>query len=241
MNNISRFTVALALAALTAFGQSGITTTTLSAATAYCPATLSVASATGIDPQDHLLIDDEDFLVNRVNSTTITVTCGQSGTVPTKHGNGATVYIGLGSQFNNYGGYYQNGSVTRRASFGLFLPKIVPATVSTATAVTLTVGQVQGGFILEDPNGGAATATLPTAALLVAATPGAMVGTSFYFDVRNTADANETLTIAGGSGGTTSGTMTIAQNNGKRFLLRFTNVSPGSETYTVYSLGTYTF
>ena len=97
---------------------------------------------------------------------------------------------------------------------------------------------VLAGLILRDTNGGARTDTLPTAVLLVAANPGATVGSSFEFTIRNTAGAAETLTVAGGTGGTTSGTMTIAQNNSKRFLVRFTNVSSGNEAYTIYSLGT---
>ena len=53
----------------------------------------------------------------------------------------------------------------------------------------------------------------------------------------------ETITIAAGTGGTTSGggTMTVAQNNAKMFRIRFTGVAPGSEAYTIYSLGTVTF
>jgi hypothetical protein len=123
-------------------------------------------------------------------------------------------------------------------STGQFFPTITVSTVTTASAVTLTAAQILGGLILEDPNGGAATATLPTAALLLAAIPGAVVGTSFEFTIRNTADAAETITVAGGTGGTISGTATIAQNNSKRFLVRLTNVTAASEAYTVYSLGT---
>lgn len=107
-------------------------------------------------------------------------------------------------------------------------------TLATAGAVTLTAAQVLGGLILRDPAGGNRTDVLPTAALLAAALPGVAAGTSFEFTIRNTADGNETITVAAGTGGTTSGTMTIAQNNTKRFLVVFTSRS----TYTVYSLGT---
>jgi len=112
------------------------------------------------------------------------------------------------------------------------------ATVATATAVTLTAAQLLGGLILQDPDGGGVTTTLPTAALLVAALPGVNAGTAFEFTIRNTANAAETITVESGSGGTDSGTMTIAQNNTKRFMVLFTNTSPGSEAYTLYSLGT---
>lgn len=119
---------------------------------------------------------------------------------------------------------------------------VVTATVlSTAGAITLTAAQILTGLILRDPAGGARTDTLPTAALLAAAIANVKVGSAFMFHVRNTADAAETLTIAAGAGGTDSGTMTIAQNNAKSFLIVFTNVTSGSEAYTLYSLGTVVF
>jgi hypothetical protein len=121
----------------------------------------------------------------------------------------------------------------------LVYPFLTVTTDATASALTLTAAQILGGLILRDPNGAGRTDTLPTAALLVAAIPGCQVGSSFQFDIRNTADAAETITIAAGSGGTVSGTATIAQNNTKRFLVRITAIAAGSETYTIYSIGTF--
>jgi hypothetical protein len=114
------------------------------------------------------------------------------------------------------------------------LSRVTVTTLSTAGNETLTAAQLLGGLILRDPNGGARTDTLPTAALLVAALPGYQIGDAFEFTIRNTADAAETITVAAGTGGTASGTMTIAQNNSKRFLLRIDSAT----AYTVYSLGT---
>ena len=96
-------------------------------------------------------------------------------------------------------------------------------TDATAGDLTLTAAMLLGGLILRDPNGGARTDTTDTAALIVAAFPNAIVGSSFSVTVRNTADAAETITVAGGAGVTTSGTMTIAQNNSKDFLLLYRN------------------
>jgi hypothetical protein len=117
-------------------------------------------------------------------------------------------------------------------------PKTTVSTVTTAGAETLTAAQLVGGLILRDPAGGARTDTTATAALILAEITGAVVGSSFEFTIRNDADAAETITVAGGSGVTTSGTMTIAQNNTKRFKLVFTNVTAASEAATLYSLGT---
>ena len=126
------------------------------------------------------------------------------------------------------------------------MPSTTTSTVAAGTAKTVTAAQMIGGLVLHDPTG-ASTDTLDTAANLVAAMPGAAVGQSFYFDFVNIADASETITVAAGTGGTTftyspaTGTYTIAQNAGKRFLVQLTNVTAGSEAYTLYSLGSYTF
>lgn len=120
----------------------------------------------------------------------------------------------------------------------LLYPTVTVSTDATAAAVTFTVTQVLGGLILRDPNGAARADLLPTAAALVAAIEGIQIGTAFYFDIRNTADAAETITITTNTGLTLSGTMTIAQNNSKRFCVVFTNITSGTEAVTVYSLGT---
>lgn len=120
--------------------------------------------------------------------------------------------------------------------------KSTVSTIATAGAVTFTAAQFLGGLILRDCAGAGRADIVPSAALLVAAIPGCVVGTSFYFDIRNTSGGATTITMTpNGADTTISGTATIAQNNGKRFLLVITNVTPASETYTLYSLGTYTF
>lgn len=128
----------------------------------------------------------------------------------------------------------KNTTVTSKAT-----DAITVTTITTAGAATITAAQVLGGVILRDPNGGARTDTLPTAALLLAAMPDAVVGTAVRLYYQNDADAAETITVASGTGGTDAGTMTIAQNNAKEFLIVFTNVSTAA--YTCYSLGTVVF
>jgi hypothetical protein len=122
----------------------------------------------------------------------------------------------------------------------LVFPLIVPATIATAAAVTYTAAQVLGGLILRDPGGAARSDVLPTASDLCDQIQGAMVGTSFVFTIRNTSAGAFTITVTAGTGGTVSGTATIAQNNTKSFLVVFTNVTPGTEAFTIYSLGTVT-
>lgn len=112
----------------------------------------------------------------------------------------------------------------------------VVTTIDTTAAVTFSAAQMIGGLILRDPNGGARADLLDTAANIVAGIQGCEIGSSFEFTIRNTADAAETITVTSNTGLTLSGTMTIAQNNSKRFLAVVTNVV--APAVTVYSLGT---
>jgi hypothetical protein len=109
-------------------------------------------------------------------------------------------------------------------------------TDATAGNLTYTAAMLLGGLLLRDPAGGARSDVTPTAAEIVAAIPGCAVGSSFEFTIRNTADASETITVTLGTNVTLSGTMTIAQNNSKRFLAVVTAV--GTPAVTIYSLGT---
>lgn len=118
---------------------------------------------------------------------------------------------------------------------------VTATTDTTAGNETISAAEMLGGLFLRDPNGGDRTDTTDTAANIVGAMDNPQVGDSFELFIRNDADAAETITVAGGTGVTTSGTMTIAQNNGKRFLIVLTNVTAASEAATIYSLGTVTF
>ena len=222
-----------------------LTTTTLSAAAASNDLTISVASATGISyslTAPVLLKIDDEYLVisNTVSGTTIPVSRGRNGSRATAHGSGRAVYIGTPADFALAGPDFNADGLTKFFS-SFSMPTTNPVTLTTAGALTYTAGQVLNGVILRDPNGAARSDTLPTAALLIAALPGAMIGTSFQLWIRNDADAAETITVVAGTGGTISGTATIAQNNSKMFLIRITGTVAGSEAYTAYSLGTATF
>lgn len=118
------------------------------------------------------------------------------------------------------------------------LDRTTVTTDTTAGANTWSAAELIGGMMLRDPAGDNRSDVTPTAAQLVAGFTGAVVGSSFEFTIRNTADAAETITLTAGAGVTLLGTMTIAQNNSKRFLAVFTNVGSGTEAVTIYSLGT---
>jgi hypothetical protein len=114
----------------------------------------------------------------------------------------------------------------------------VVTTDTTAGANTWTAAELIGGLMLRDPNGDNRSDVTPTAAAIVGGIAGAIVGSSFEFIIRNDANAAETITLTAGAGITLSGTMTIAQNNSKRFLAVCTNVDSGTEAVSIYSLGT---
>jgi hypothetical protein len=112
------------------------------------------------------------------------------------------------------------------------------ATLTSAGALTYTAAQILGGYLLRDPNGAGRSDIMPTAALLVAAAYNPHVNSGFELIIKNTADAGETITLVAGTGCTLVGTCTIAQNYTARFLVVFTNVTSGSEAYSLYDLGT---
>lgn len=111
-------------------------------------------------------------------------------------------------------------------------------TDATAGNRTYTIAELIGGLILRDPAGSNRSDVTPTAAAIVAGIAGCIVGSAVECTIRNTADAAETITITAGAGVTLSGTMTIAQNNSKRFVAVVTNAGSGTEAVSFYSLGT---
>ena len=121
-------------------------------------------------------------------------------------------------------------------------PMTVVQTIPGDANTTYTPAQLQGGLIIR---GGSMTAgrtdTLPSAAAICESIQGCFVGTSFELPIRNAATGAFTITIAAGPGGTmfdpAGAVRQIAQNSTKFFQVVLTNVTPGSEAYTVYSLG----
>jgi len=124
----------------------------------------------------------------------------------------------------------------------LVYPMVVPVTISTAGNVTYTTTQLMSGMILRDGNGGARTDTLPSASSLVQAIQGAMVGTSFEFELRNSSGTAIAITLAAGAGVTLNPASTsVAQSNTRPYRVILTNVTPGQEAYTVYAGATGAF
>lgn len=113
------------------------------------------------------------------------------------------------------------------------------ASKATQTALTdtatVTIAQLRTKVLDGTPTA-AATYTLPTPALLVAGIDNCKVGTSFMFLVNNKAASALTITVAAGIGGTGDGTLTVAQNAIRAFMVIVTNITSGSEAYFVYGI-----
>ena len=63
------------------------------------------------------------------------------------------------------------------------------------------------------------------------------VGSNFIFEITNTSDAAETITVTAGSGVTLwPASQTIAQNAAAKFRAVFTNITASSEAVTIYKV-----
>jgi predicted RecA/RadA family phage recombinase len=132
-----------------------------------------------------------------------------------------------------------NGIGITRSPSSIIEGTSAPTSISTAGARTITAAELLTGIYVRDPNGASRSDTLPTAALLVAAVPGAKVGDVIRTYVINGADAAEVLTLLVGSGGAfdanqTAASQVVGQNTSKMLHIRLTNVTSGSEAYVAY-------
>ena len=101
----------------------------------------------------------------------------------------------------------------------------------------LTPNIVLGGFVQHVSAGG--VLDTPSAADLVAAMPGCVVGTGFYFLIKANSAGASVLTA--NTGVTISGTAATAPGNSKTWLVVVTSNRIGAEAITMYSLGENSF
>jgi hypothetical protein len=119
---------------------------------------------------------------------------------------------------------------------------LIPASYNTAGVVTYLPTDIYNGLIVRNPNGGARSDVLPSAAAMVAATPGVQVGDIIFCQLINgsgaAADA-ENITITAGAGvsfdaNQLSAGRVVRTGCSKTLYFRFTNVTLGSEAVTLY-------
>ncbi len=212
--------------------------TTLTTAISITSDSMILASVTGVTSGMFAMLGNELVLCGTPNATTLVVpiTRAQDSTKPTAHSVGSWVMIGSAPNFTDVGGF-NNAVNGNSGNFNTLISQQTDAYAASVTA-TLTAGQIAAGILLLDGSGGVSW-TLPTAALLLAAFPGAMVGSTYRVHLRNTGSG--TVTIVTGTGITLSGTATTATTLSRDLFLRVTSVTPGAETFTVYFGGSSAF
>ncbi len=109
------------------------------------------------------------------------------------------------------------GDITGR---GQITNKVNYTTITVTANGTYTAANIYGGWIKRDPNGSNRTDTTPSATSVIALIKDFVVFTSFNFVLENTADADETITLAAGTGVTIIGSTTVKQNERRTYKVR---------------------
>ena len=128
--------------------------------------------------------------------------------------------------FPSVGGGYQigDGNVNEIQMFAQTAPQ-----TATATA-TLIAAQVTGGLLVGGNGTTAASYTLPSVAAVEAIVGNAKVDSAFELIVINTGTGAGAVTMAGGTGWSTVGSLTVAVSTSARYIARKT----GDGAWTLY-------
>jgi hypothetical protein len=121
--------------------------------------------------------------------------------------------------------------------------QVATQTNSATASTTLTAANISGGsgevyLNMTGALGGAANATLPTVAALLSLFPNPTVGASYTLRIINSSSGAFAWTVVTNTGWTLSGTMTIAQNTWREFVVNITNVATPAATLTAVGTGT---
>lgn len=130
----------------------------------------------------------------------------------------------------NGAGGYQVGA-GNRAELNLGASAAPQTATSTAT---LTAAQITGNLLVANPSTSAATYTLPTATLIDAAVPNAVVGSTFDLFIVNTGTSSGTVTLSMGTGVTDGGNAAVAVAITSSAAFRFRKTADAA--WTVYKI-----
>jgi len=127
--------------------------------------------------------------------------------------------------------------VARKGAFQQSALFRIDATEAFAADTTLKVSQVLAGAIAVDTTAAAVNITLPAAAILLAALNSGVYASNpvslndiIYLTVSAYGAAGNAVTITGGS---TASSTTITGRTSEQVGLKFTNITAGTEAYTV--------
>lgn len=125
--------------------------------------------------------------------------------------------------------------ITKKVRWGTVWGSMAKFVTAAKTAGTFAVGDITGGCpsILQNTGATPGAQTVRTAAQMFADIPGAVVGGSYPFRIVNTGAGTLTITADAGPTVTLTGTMTIATNIWRDYLLTFTSATAA----TIQSVG----
>ena len=124
------------------------------------------------------------------------------------------------------GGGYQIGDGNRNE---IFLGEMADPLTATATA-TLTTAQLLGSVLVANPSTTAATYTTPTGAAIDSVLTNAKIGSTFNLTIVNLGTSSGALTLAGGTGVTFVGSLTVAITSSAQLL----GYRTAANTWTIY-------
>lgn len=111
------------------------------------------------------------------------------------------------------------------------------STIASAATATMTTRQMLGGFVIMAADNGGTALTTADADELVAGFNGVAVNSTFRLIVKNTGGTGA-ITMTAGTGITipAENTVAIAADRTGEYMFVFTNVMPGSEAVTMYTI-----
>lgn len=185
---------------------------------------------------------------NTTGTTAVVITSGTGGiTIGNDSGGGEVQIANVASAKRVVVGNNTGASslFTRHGTNGLIKTQLAPVSLADSD-VTLTIAELLTGLLTITPTV-TRTLTLPTAANAVAGISGVQVDDAIEFTVIHlTTPTNVRVVVAPGTNGTLVGNSdilgqsnpggTILASGSGTYRLRFTNVSGGTEAYTVYRI-----
>ncbi len=150
--------------------------------------------------------------------------------------NQGQIIVRLGSDDNKSSFKVLNNSgnmLFKISGDGIISSMTTVTTINNNSNTIINAAALVGKLILRDPSGASRTDTTDSAQNIIAAIIEPSIGNSWDFKIKNIADANEIIILSPGAGVTISGSTIIQQNKTNLF----TVVITGSESITIYSLG----
>jgi len=175
---------------------------------------------------------------NNTGTTAIVLSSGTGGIVIGNDANTGEIQIGNVASDKTIiiGNSNTNSTLIERFGTGGSVVHQEPETALTDASVTLTITQLLTRLFTITPITVTQTLTLPTAANAVSGIANVQVNDSIDFTIINIAGTQSIIVALGDITDTFVGNATVLTGTSSTFRLRFTNVTSGSQAYTVYRI-----